>query len=321
MKLYYFLICFSLILAGCQKNSSSVEPAGNSAFSIYLLKDHSILLSDILDTNINDLVLADTPCIAPEDVNFYDYSCHCIYLKKNKDALLNIKADIKMNDQPFVVCANNKRCYVGTFHSSAMSSVPIKPYICEHDLMYYAPDVLHISQARNDNEDTRNNFLVANDLRKSNKLHEGLLLAIKNVTIISNHDTAVVKYSFTITNNDKDNLYILDPDKMGSELFHYFTNGIIFSSSDKMIGPDYKKTEQPEPFTNWDKEWFTKISSSSTIMRTVTLKGYPHIPAGTYNCSFTFSNPTNIDSGSRILSDGRYWIGSIQSKAVSNVVQ
>jgi len=205
----------------------------------------------------------------------------------------------------------NQRCYIGSFHSLASSLAPTKPYIDEIDIQFYPEDVLHISKAWLDETDSRKNSAVAQDLISKNKLHNGLSLQILNVKVLSNSDTAVVQYTYRIVNNDQDNLYILDPEKMGSNLFHYFTNGIDFTGNGHIYYSQYKKTEQPEPFDGWNPEWFSKMKSGSTMQRTVTLKGYPHIPGGTYNCSFKFSAPTKIDKSNRVFSDARYWLGEI----------
>ncbi len=80
-----------------------------------------------------------------------------------------------------------------------------------------------------------------------------------------------------------------------------------------------KVVDQPDPADSWKAEWFTKIGSGYAIERTVTLKGYPHIPAATYNCTFTFSNPNMISKTDRILPDGRYWLGHVEAKYVVHI--
>jgi hypothetical protein len=317
MKIYYFIFYLLLLFIGCQDNI--INPTEDSTFGIYLLNDRTLNIQDIQNLSINELKLESKPWLASTDIDFYDYSSHCIYLKKDKSELFTKEVDIKMNDQPFVLIANNIRCYIGSFHSGLLSIAPTKPYVDELDIYFSPTDVLHISKAWEDEIDMRNNKNIEYDLSPKNKLHKGLSIFIKDIKIVSNSDTATVQYTYAITNNDKDNLYVLDPDKMGSELFHYFTNGIDFWSNDRYISSQYKSIKQPEPFDSWEPEWFTKIESASTIERTVLLKGYPHIPDGVYKCMLNFSNPNKIQKIDRELSDGRYWLGDILTQTQINV--
>lgn len=318
MKAYYLIICLLLLSSiGCKDDV--IIPTEDSSFGIYLLKDRTLNIRDIQNVNINELDLESEPWLASTDIDFYDYSSHCLYLKKIKSELFAKEVNIKMDDQPFILIANNMRCYIGSFHGGALSIAPTKPYMDELDIQFFPADVLHISKAWGDETDIRNNTNIEYDLTTENKLHKGLSLSIEDVHITSNLDTASVQYTYIITNNDKDNLYVLDPDKMGSELFHYFTNGVSFWSSDKYIFSKYKKVIQPEPFDSWNPEWFTKIKSASTLERTVLLKGYPHIPSGTYKCTFNFSNPNKIEKIDREMPDGRYWLGNIQTETNKNV--
>ena len=317
MKAYYFIFCLLLLSIGCQDNVTN--PTEDSTFGIYLLKNRTLNIQDIQNFNINELELESTPWLASTDIDFYDYSSHCIYLKKEKSEIFTKEVGIRMDDQPFVLFANNIRCYMGSFYSDILSIAPTKPYIDELDIEFFPKDVLHISKAWGDEIDIRNNKNIEYDLFTKNKLHKGLSIFIKDINIVSNSDTATVQYTYVITNKDTDNLCVLDPDKMGSELFHYFTNGIDFWSGDKYISSQYKNVKQPEPFDSWEPEWFTIIKSASTLERTVLLKGYPHILNGTYKCTFNFSNPNKIEKSDRETSDGRYWLGDIQTETSKNV--
>ncbi len=312
-----FVFLAVILLFGC--NDSINELTDDSTFGFYRLKDHSLTISKIKDIDINQLELEETPWLKASDISFYDCSSHCIYLNKSKSDVFIKEDTFSMNDQPFVVVAMNRRCYTGSFHSGASSLAPTKPYIDEIGIQFYPEDVLHISRGWSDNADARNSSFVKYDLTSKNKLHEGLLLQLLDVKILSNSDTATVQYTYSLINKDTDDLYVLDPDRMGSSLFHYFTNGIDFTGNGHIYYSEYKKTEQPEPFDSWASEWFTKIKSGSAIKRTVTLKGYPHITEGTYVCSFGFSAPPRIDKSSRTLPDGRYWLGELDSENEINI--
>ena len=321
MKKSFIVLMFVMLFSSsCERNP--VSPSGEAAFSIHLLKDHSLTIRDVSEKNIHELELDEEAWIAAKGIDFYDYSSHCIYLKSDKSAYFTEELSISMNDQPFVVQAYDKRCYIGTFHSNAMSLTPDHPYIDESSLNFYPKDVLYVAPSWNQNtEDERNNIYVERALRDMNKLHCGLSLVVKEIQVVDNSDTATVKYTYELKNNDQDDLYILDPEKMGNELFHHYTHGVDFRSDTRYIYSEYKTVTGPEPFDSWQANWFTKIISGQTMERTVTLKGYPQIPKGQYNCTFRFSNPTKIERDDRYINDGRIWIGEIQSNTKTIFVQ
>jgi hypothetical protein len=64
-------------------------------------------------------------------------------------------------------------------------------------------------------------------------------------------------------------LYVIDPDKTGTALFHYFTNGIVFRG-DAVL---YQSTDKEvvTPAVDWDLSWFSEVPINSSIRRTVTL--------------------------------------------------
>lgn len=318
MKIKSILFCF-IIFVGCQKNNNPIGPI-DSTFGIYLLKDKNIKIDQITNTNINVLELDNTPWLNSSDIDFYDLSSHYIYLNINHNIFFTTGKKINWERQPFVVYANNKRCYMGCFHSSYSSIGVNTPHIEEFSLQMLPIDILAIYYDNTTN-DKRNDENVIIDLSAQNKLHKGLSLLIKDINILTNSDSAVVQYTYEIKNNDSDNLYVLDPDKMGSNLFHYYCIGLSFRNSNESISSSYREVEKPEPYDLWKPEWFTQIKSGALIDRTVVLKGYPHIPGGIYTCSFYFFSPINIDKQNRKISDGRYWLGCVYAETVKVVTR
>jgi len=321
MKNLIIVVIYVLLLTTmCDTNP--VSSTDDSAFSIHLLKDHSLTISKISEKDINELKLEEKAWIASEDIDFYDYSSHCIYLKSNKSTYFTKELGISLNDQPFVILAYNIRCYLGSFHSGAMSLAPHHPYIDEMSISFFPSDVLYIAPSWNrDIEDERNNTYVEQALRNMNKLHHGLSLTVNEIQVIDNSDTATVRYTYALQNNDQDDLYVLDPEKMGTKLFHYYTNGINFRSETKYIYSEYKSVIGPEPFDSWQSDWFSKLNAGQSMERTIIIKGYPHIPNDQYSCTFQFSSPMKVEKDDRYINDGRIWIGEIQSNAQTILVQ
>ncbi len=128
-----------------------------------------------------------------------------------------------------------------------------------------------------------------------------------------------MSYSFTITNESDNPQYVPDPDKMGNSLFHYYTNGLLLTAADdshKSYWASEKIVTGPESIETWDISWFTKLDSHESLKRTIQLAGYPFIPDGTYECHFMYSGPSMISRDDRISSDGRIWLGKVDSNSI-----
>jgi hypothetical protein len=171
--------------------------------------------------------------------------------------------------------------------------------------------VLHIGWPYPFASDKRNNEQVKQALIQVGLYHAGIDIEIDTtnaLTIIDNGDTATIEYTFTLVNNDKDDLYVFDPDIAGSDVYHYFSNGPVFYSvsEDKLYISRFKKARNPD--TDWSPEWYTKLQNGQSLQRTATLKGYPHFPTGTYFFRVRYGGPDRIDRGVRNTPNGRYWI-------------
>ncbi|NWF89028.1 MAG: hypothetical protein HXY50_06140 [Ignavibacteriaceae bacterium] len=316
----------SLVLFAIRCNDNPVAPVTENAFAIYFLKDTTLTIKNILNTNLEDLELADKPWLSQNDIEFYDWSSHCIYLKKDKNYLfpgINLDSSISesfykfWNNKPFIVTANNKKCYIGYFLATLSSDIWPYPDIFDFDIRYYPSDIIHTEWSYPFANDKRNNENVRNGLIECDQLHEGLSITTDSLWI-DNADTATVKYVITIKNKDTDDLYVLDPDKMGTELFHYFTNGPAFyhTANKKTYESIYKEINKPEPTDYYDNNWFTKIEAGKSLTRMILLKGYQYLPDGDYYCSISLNNPYNINKKDRIATDGRYWIGPTRSEMI-----
>jgi hypothetical protein len=286
----------------------------NSTFAIYFLKDTTLTFWGAVNKNLTLDDLADTPWLTQNDIEFYDWSSHCIYLKKNKEYLFpvpftpNYEISVWEN-KILVVVANGEICY----KISGRSGVPPLPQMTFVEIIIrYPNDVLNIDWPYPFANDERDNNKVKKALIESGLLHEGLQVTLDKVNIIENRDTSTIEYTFTLTNNDRDNLYVFDPDKTGSGIFHFYTNGpdLLNAKTRKLYPSTFKQVIETD---NWSPDWFTKLGTGESIERTVLLKGYPYFAAGEYAIIFDYSGPTKIPLKDRILSDGRYWIGGARS--------
>ena len=206
--------------------------------------------------------------------------------------------------------ASGKICYVGYFESFVYGYLWKAPAIYTLDCNYlYPKDILHITWKYPFENDMLDNEKVKEALKNANIFHGGLKVEITDIVIYP-ADTTTVEYTLTITNNDPNNLYVLDPEKAGT-FFYYYTTGPFFYNltTNKTYDANRKIVSKPDPISSYRPEWFTKIESNN-IKRTVKLKGYSDIPYGIYLMNFRFPSPIySMEKEKRLLADGRYWIG------------
>ncbi len=322
MKKNIIILTLLFLNVFCVKDKNPVGISDESYFSIYLTK----VVEVPYDSDINKLELQSSPLISPSDISFYDFSTHNIYLKNNRNEIFRNLIDddntFKREEtfRPFVITVKNERIYLGRLwpHNSQMGT--FGPAI--FDLDYFPKDVIHIFRVepynflRYDTSDIRNDDRIRQGLKEASLFHAGLSVELDSVKILVNSSLSTVQYSFTIINNDQNDLYIPDPYLMGDSLFHNYTRGVVFKANGNiywcMFRPWYITA-----FENWDPSWYRKLKTNESIKRTVVVKGYPYIPSGTYSCYFTYVAPTKIERNSRFRSDGRYWIGWVYSDILS----
>jgi len=330
------LIFFSMLLFSCERNKNPIYSYGENdlSFAIYFLLDDDLKMKDVYNKDLNELILAPTPWLCAKDIRFYDWSSHCIYLKKDKTHLIpGWQKGKKFNlfpsewaDKPFVVTANGQKCYLGYFFRIELSMMEwIAPMIGDVGFNnIYPSDVIWIDWRWLYHDYPQNNPIVKNSLINAGLYHGGISVTfdpsdVNTLRMVENADTSTISYKFTITNNDVDNLYIIDPDKTGSDLFHWFTNGLTFQDiNTKKIGePRWRKYVSPPSLDYWSPDWFTKLKSGHSIQRTVILKGYPYFPTGEYIFQFKYNGQAlAMEKEVRELTDGRYWLGPTRANVL-----
>lgn len=328
MRKYLIVVLFLTIAINCEKDNNPVSPQlSDYAFAIYFLQDENLKMKDVYDKDLNQLKLAASPWLCDKDIRFYDWSSHCIYLKTDKTYFIpGWQKGERFNvfpaewaDKPFIVVANSKKCYMGYFFRIELSEYFwIAPMIADVGFnSIYPQDVLFMEWVWLYHDYPQNNPDVKNALIESGLYHEGISVAfdttdVNTLCMIENADTSTISYKFTITNNDEDDLYIIDPDKTGSDLFHWFTNGITFQNiATKIIyEPRCRNHVEPPSLDYWSPDWFMKLKSGQSIKRIVVLKGYPYFPAGDYLFQFNYNGQIiGMEKEVREIDHGRYWLG------------
>lgn len=323
--LFLCFFCYPTI-SGCAADNGSVSPARGTPFAIHVLSDSTLKLANILTMDLADVSLEPQPLFANKDILFYDFSSHVLYLRDPRTALLPKRERDGLFPEswwgrPFIVSLGEKRQYRGVFYSIAQTPQFQVPFI--EDLSQYPEDILHIAWIWPRLPDGRNHPDVRDALHREGLLRAGLSLALNDIHILENADTSTVRYTFQLTNEDVDNLYTIDPERMGTELFHFFVNGPILFNEDEAVDfrARYKAIRSPEPFDHWDPAWFTKINKGSVLQRTVVLKGYPRLSKGRYSAQLRYSGPVNIRASQRYLDDGRYWLGPTDSDTINFIIR
>ena len=113
---FVFLFILSLF-GGCSDENPVTPPAKKDyPYAIFFLKDTNLTFEEAANKNITLDDLADTPWLTQDDIQFYDWSSHCIYLKKNKDYLFPVSFTLEYGisvwwNKILVVVANGEICY------------------------------------------------------------------------------------------------------------------------------------------------------------------------------------------------------------------
>jgi hypothetical protein len=256
------------------------------------------------------LELNDSIVFSSNQIDFYDFSSHLIYLKDGNSFTYS-------NDGFFKVLVDSSVIYrgsVSTFYSS---------YFSMGSVIYCAPNFYnnciipigfnqYVDSNGDSNVDPRNDARIIDALKKNNQYRAGLSCKILSV---QKTDSKTVKVDLQLTNNDSDDLLYLDPYKMGLGLFHYFTNGLIISDLFHNSYTHRLSINRPNPWNLWRIEWLSTIKSKETKSILIVYDDFDAIPIGQFEVMFTFPGLSyQIDKSNLRQDNGRIWLGEIQLK-------
>ena len=296
MKFFPFIIFVFLIISGCDFLDFNDQDHQNG-LNIYLVKDGQLDNSE-KDIPLENLKLEEFPWVNNEEIELYDWSAHVFYLNKEKERE-------KYSRRYFLVKSGNDPLFLGYFFPPYLSSLSEFPSVLAADDFLFPNDVIEIGGIFGgyfmDEMDNNTEFKKA--LKKNHLLKEGIRVDLISAKKIS---PDILEYTIEVTNLEDGKLYILDPEKMGSSRFHYFTNGITFIQNGNYFSPEnfsFTATEEILP------EWYYALKPSESIIRTIRLDGYPVMPSGKVTASFHFpGQPEKLKYWKK--QDGRIWLGS-----------
>lgn len=319
------LILISLL--GCKEDQITQPDQKKSTFEIYFLKDTTLTIGKIKNsnifpfiTNLQELELADKPWITQDDIEFYEWSTHNIYLKKDKSIFFPGALEFayrfpnSWTDRPWIVVANKIPCYagfIGTEQSTLKYPFPEINALC---VGFFPKDILtSLLNLRTTTTDIRNNNLVKETLKQCGIYREGIEVSIDTSgSPVKVFADTTVEYTFKFKNNDTGNLYLFDPDKVKRDVFPFYGGTMNFKNIiNKYYWTEYKNVKTPNGWPNeFDPSWYTLLQSGESVKRTIRMKVYPSLlPFGTYLLSAQYGTPVHaLEKNIRETSQGRYFI-------------
>lgn len=270
-----------LVLASCENHS-------------FIADDENFLkLDNGLEYNFSDFEL-------------YDSSTHIFYFKTDHPEFKTEKAS------NFSVSAYGEEIYNGVFWPPYSSTLPFGPYIDSFLSLYHDYAFrIHFLSIDHEPKDTRNDPRIIAALKDHNLLHSGLSLVINSIGM----NGIQLTFKFTVTNQDMSELLILDPDKVGTNLFHYFTNGLYLRDfTNNEVFSANVTPQVPDPWDSWNIEWLSVIKSGESRQFTINYEMKSLLVPGEYKALFEFPG-LNYNVSKEQLNQGssRIWLGDVQT--------
>ena len=271
---------------------------------------------DAIPDSITDgfcISFGDSVIINHGDIEIYDFSTHFVYLKE-PHPIFEDKYNLDIANMTFSVYASRELVYSGIIFPAWSSSIPAGPFIMWPSFYpgYVIPiDFTPVYTTRPDTiEDPREDQRIVEALEKYGQLHAGLSLSIEDITIPSSHK---VSFSYTITNLNDFSYYILSPEKTGTGLFHYFTNGLYMFNQETGWLMQQEEVVTPDPWDSWDRSWLELLSHHSSKTYLIEYKNFDEVLPGSYDAYFRFPGLNHVDLEEIEDSKGRIWLGELEA--------
>lgn len=275
-KIYLVLLSLFSILISCENNNTEnfLNPV--------------LFIDQNLEYSFNDFEL-------------YDSSTHMLYFKEEHPELLNDELS------GFDVYTDITKIYHGVYQPGFSSSIPDEPFIWKQPFFY--PDYVLRFEFMGQGVDPRNDERLMSAFKNRNLLHSGLLGEITDVVI----NGSLLRFTFKITNSDESALLILDPEKMGQPLFHYFTNApVFFNTSEQEVFEYSFDHNAPTPWDSWNTDWLTLLEPGYSKEFTLSYTLVSQMSPGEYKISFRFPGLSRQITHDQLYQDNkRIWLGNI----------
>ena len=236
------------------------------------------------------------------DIELYDTSTHMLYFKKVHDEFKNIEKD------SFTFLDKGDPIYSGSFWPGYSSAGPSGPFIIS-PLSMFGNYALKIDNWHSDKPDIRNDPKMISILNQHDLLHSGLAISSSSIEIAGTQLT----FKFTVKNQDQSDLMIIDPDKTGPNLFHYFTNGLsIYDLAHNEVFSSTIQYQVPDPWNSWKIDWLSELKSGDSKEFIITYPINIPINPGEYNTTFEFPGLSyQVTKDQLYQGNSRIWLGDI----------
>lgn len=240
--------------------------------------------------------------IIEDDIILYDSSTHLIFLQHDLSFNYAIKG--------FNVLVDNDIIYNGIIHSCMLSTPPPVTYYIS-DCFFYGNNIIELG-SYGSSEDLRNDQQIMNALKYSYLLYKGLSCCIDSIAVSILDRGSSASCKITVTNNDKINYYILDPEKMGELDFNYYTGGLSFQNIETKANFSLRWSVSNPEWSNLTINDFTVLPGNSKMSFTFKSTDYYKMDKGFYNTRFRFCGLLHNTNEFDLRQDnGRIWVGSI----------
>jgi hypothetical protein len=288
------------ILFACINEDVDFRTNSENGINIYLVQDSMIGYFDD-NVDFNSLKTEPIPWLKNSEIEFYDWSAHMFYLNTTKEKekyagrFFIVKAEDKYPPQ-------SESLFIGLFFPMYMSSFPLYPAILAMDNFMSPEDVLGFSRFGGRGFEKLDQHLeFKSALISAGLFREGIDVELLKVI---RKNSSTLEYTFRVTNKDVENIYVLDPSKMGVERFHYFTNGVALFYNQQYFHSQSERITVSEIKTSW----YYKLAPQNSMVRTVTLGGFSNLPTGVVDYVFSFPGSV-VKKGQWKKPDGRIWLG------------
>ncbi len=309
-----FLLCFS-----CKDEKEDInipdkeKSNGKIAFYEAALKDSSILIHK---AELDDYHLTERPWFTAGDIEIYDFSTHMVYLKKDIQHYPFWHEELLFTTKTIILTVDGNKKYemfIWPLHFSSLPPGPrvdFYPFFEPGDMFRIALEFAVFGQ---NEHDPRNDPAIKEALISEELYHAGIECSLNMVDI----KKKTVNYAFSVKNNDVDPLYLLDPQKAGDDIFHYYSYGLHLMDTvrNQYYYPVYNDIA-PEPPDEINISWFSRVKPGGEMQGSVTMEVAEEVKSGEYICLFYYSSPSFIDKQTRLRADGRIWMGKVPAKPV-----
>jgi len=311
-----YWILMGLLLFGCNRDFSNTS--SDTSFAIYRLQDKSISASEVLDTPLAELELAEFPWLTAGDLSLYDISSHVMVLRhKQRSDFLGSPMDAPLSNKPFVVVAGGERLYMGYYCHPASSWAAMMPSINSVADFMFGPAIITINTWNSQDVDGRSDPRLVSALKSSGIYHGGIEVTLQKVEMISNQDPAVLQAHVTLVNRDSEALWVPNYEKMGTDTLVYFGNGVLLEQDNHRFMPRPEHTLEITDI--WDFSDFVRLAPNERLQQTWEIDNYPSLK-GEYMAGLWFSSPLPWKKTDVYKDGARIWLGTIESNRISVVV-